>query len=222
VALFLKDPSLGLNKFANTHKIPKGTLQPYVCADVNKRKPIASICSLGRKPIIPVADQQAIVNAVVLKDRLNSGADSHCVKRMVHEISPALDQGQVIHQVRYILNQAKKQKKINQFKAQATTIDRVGAVTEASQRAWFSLVDQGNQECIDKSLPSTENGFTYSDPEINQHFTVNIDEEGVSGTLQNTLVWGTYTVHVNAPCFFNFLTTQHAVLISTRARMHAY
>ena len=76
------------NAFAKNKGIPKGTLFPYIENNIKDRKSLANITGLGRNSVISDADELAIVDFFVLKDRLSKGDDNQKGIAAVHEILP--------------------------------------------------------------------------------------------------------------------------------------
>ena len=121
---YLRDPEQfpSKNQYAKVCGIPKGVLQPYLSEDKSKRKKLEDTTGLGCMHSINPTDQTAIIDTLVLKDRLSKAECNGAGIVAVGEANPSL----VLSQCRNVWNRLKKSSsnRLRNYTVQATTNDR--------------------------------------------------------------------------------------------------
>jgi hypothetical protein len=145
----------------------------------------------GRPPLVSDADADAICDIVARLDQLNCGLD---VAEIIDMMADMLVESPVQLTSQQLQNtwqhRIKRNPKLtSRVKVEATTKDRSGAITELAQRRYMQLVAQMENLCALKSVGEDKaTGKTWR--ELQEHFTANLDEEGLMASLDGEHVIG--------------------------------
>jgi hypothetical protein len=140
---------------------------------------------VGRPALLSVTDRRAVADSVVRRDDLNAAKDTGVLVSSLHQAFPQFSRKQMDNHWHHTLKHDSVLS--NRVNGEASSLARSGAINEFSQRAWFLTVKNVRTKLVDLS-PGTYKGQTYSD--LQKHFVVGCDEEGVQANFNGTRIVG--------------------------------
>lgn len=154
----------GLRGFAMDNGIPRGTFRDYV-----DRVETGSLSlerfriSRGRPPVLDPYLDQVIEDSTIARDRLSEGHEPRQICDQISSVHAELSPTQVRNAYQYRSKKWKRSKRLTAPKVpQATTSDRIAAVTVEQQRRWFAMLEaEEKKAALDAVKYPSPTGETY-------------------------------------------------------------
>ena len=140
---------------------------------------------IGRRTLLSREEQRAVADSVARRDDLNAAKDTHAILTALHQTFPEYTRKQLSNHWHHVLKNDPALS--GRVKGDASSLARSAAVNEFAQRAWFLTVKRVRDTLIRLSL-GTYKGKTYK--ELQKHFIIGSDEEGVQASYNGTHLVG--------------------------------